>query len=180
MPGVWFFPMANRFAWDRMPKMVEAFYSGNCPMTKSLKNKQKVKGSCCGSLQGHWGPSMGTDGPWDQQWVQLSSSLSKGFSSSFKSYSWHFFHQDIKWWQDHQGNFMTIGQFQVVFILNVGSCWSFSQAMHGYIFVLEMTPWRWWIYSFSWGSHVIFYQFTLEGQERFSVSHHGRHSQPCE
>lgn len=124
------------------------------------------------------------------QWGQTDHGISSGSSSAVawakaspvasRAILGTSFHQDIKWWQDHQGNFMTIGQLQVVFILNVGSCWSFSQAMHGYIFVLEMTPWRWWIYSFSWGSHVIFYQFTLEGQERFSVSHHGRHSQPCE
>lgn len=39
---------------------------------------------------------MGTEGPWDQQWVQLSSSLSKGFFSSFKSCPWHLFSSRYK------------------------------------------------------------------------------------
>lgn len=58
-------------------------------------------------------------------------------------------------------------------------CWcsrSFSQAVHGYIFVLEVTPLWWWIYSSSWRSHMICYRFTSQGWKGPSVSHHSRHS----
>lgn len=151
---------------------------GTCPTPKSLKMGRRWKVASV-LHQGHWGVSMWAKGPWAHSGPSSAVAWAEDICQSLLEHC-----LALPLLVKIQKGGRIIGSFAVAVDTMVpngfySQCWcsrSFSQAVHGYIFVLEVTPLWWWIYSSSWRSHMICYRFTSQGWKGPSVSHHSRHS----